>query len=91
MRRIQGECASQAPGCLGRSRGESTKRRRSRVQAFVEHPTAGTAHSAGHAPYRAARSLGSIDGESSASPSRQRDGTSNLNEFTSARLCQGGN
>ena len=33
-----------------------------------------------HAPYRAAGSLSSVDGESSASPSPQRGGTSNLNK-----------
>ena len=33
-----------------------------------------------HTPYRTARSLSSIDDESSASPSLKRDGTSNLNK-----------
>ena len=45
------EGARQAPGCLSRSDGEGTKRRRSfLLRAFVEHPRAGTARSAGHAP-----------------------------------------
>ena len=67
----QGECACQAPGCLSRSDGEGTIRRRSLLfRAFLEHPRAGTACSAGHAPYRTAGSLSSVVRESSASPSR---------------------
>ena len=92
MRRTRGECARQAPGCLSRSDGEGTKSRRSFLfHVFVEPPRAGTACSTGHAPYRAAGSLSSVDGESSTSPSPQRNGTSNLKETTSPRLCQGGN
>ena len=82
-----GECARQAPGCLSRSEGEGTNCRRSRVRALVEHPRAGTARSAGPAPYRAAGSLSSVDGESSASPSPQRDGTSNLNKRPPPPAC----
>ena len=84
MRRTRGECTRQAPGCLSRSDGEGTKSRRSFLfHVFVEPPRGGTARSTGHAPYRAAGSLSSVDGESSTSPSPQRNGTSNLNETTS--------
>ena len=77
----RGECSRQAPGCLSRSDGEDAKSRRSFLfRAFVEHPRAGTAHSAGHAPYRAAGSLSSRRGESSTSPSLPRDRTSNPNK-----------
>ena len=79
--------APQAPGCLSRVGGEGTKRRCSRVSAFVEDPRARTAHSAGHAPYRAAGSLSSIDGESSTPPSPQRKGTSNLNKRPPPPAC----
>ena len=49
--RIRGECARQAPGCLSRSDGEGTNRRRSLLfRTFVEHPGAGTARSTGPAP-----------------------------------------
>ena len=85
-----GECAPQAPGCLSRSGGEGTKRRRSFLfRAFVELPRAGTAQ-------RRARTIENRREpeqrrqESSARPSPQRDGTSNPNESTSARLCEGG-
>ena len=71
-----GECARQAPGCLSCSGREGIKRRHSGVRAFVEHPRAGTARNAGPAPYRAAGSLSSVDGEGSAPPSPQGDGTS---------------
>ena len=43
---------------------EGTKRRRNRIHAFVEDPKTGTARNAGPAPYRAAGSLSSVDGES---------------------------
>ena len=90
--RTRGECARQAPGCLSCSAGEGTKRRHSRVRAFVENPKTGNAGNAGPAPYTAAGSLSSVDGESSSPPSPQRDGTSEPEqETTSARLCQGGN
>ena len=88
----RGEGARQAPGCLSRWDAEGTKSRRSfLLRAFVEHPRAGTAGSAGPAPYGTAGSLSSVTRESSARPSPQREGTSNQNESTSARLCQGGN
>ena len=65
----RGECARQAPGCLSRPDGEGTKSRRSfLLLAFVEHPRAGTTCSAGHAPYRTARSLNSIDGKEVPAP-----------------------
>ena len=50
--------------------GEGTKRRRNRIRAFVEDPKTGTALNAGPAPYRAAGSLSSADGESTDSPVR---------------------
>ena len=81
------ECAHQVPGCLSRSGEEGTKRRRSRVHAFVEHPRAGTARSAGHSPYRAAGRLSSVDGESSSSPSPKSNGTSNLNKSPPPPAC----
>ena len=69
--RPQGECARQAPGCLSRSDGEDAKRRRSFLfRAFVEHPRAGTARSAGHAPYRTAGSLSSVEGKAAPAPTR---------------------
>ena len=69
VRRTWGECAQQAPGCLSRSDGEGTKSRRSFLfRAFVEQPRAGTAHSAGHTPYRTARSLSSIEGKAAPAP-----------------------
>ena len=46
------------------SAGEGTKRRHSRVRAFVEYPKTGTAGNIRPTPYRAARSLNSVDGES---------------------------
>ena len=71
VRRTRGECTHQAPGCLSRLDGEGTKSRRSFLfRAFVEHPGAGTARSAGHTPYRAAGSLSSVNRESSAVPPR---------------------
>ena len=84
----RGERAHQAPGCLSRSGGEGTKRRRSFLfRAFVEDLRAGTVGSAGHAPYRAAGSLSSIEGESSTRPSLQRNGTSNLNKGPPPPAC----
>ena len=92
MHRTQGECARQARGCLSCTGGEGTKCRHNRVRAFVENLKTGTARSAGHTPYRAARSLSSIDGEYSAPRSPQRNGTRKPEqETTSAHLCQGEN
>ena len=56
--------AREAPGCLSFSGREGTKRRPNWVRAFVEYPKTGTAHHAGPAPWRAAWSLSSVDGES---------------------------
>ena len=67
VRRIWGEGA-QASGCLSRQAGEDTKRRRNWIHAFVEYPKTGTALNAGPAPYRAAGSLSSADGESTDTP-----------------------
>ena len=50
--------------------GEGAKRRRNRIRAFVEDPKTGTALNAGPAPYRAAGSLSSVDGESTDTPVR---------------------
>ena len=50
--------------------GEGTKRRHNRIRTFVEDPKTGTALSAGRAPYRAAGSLSSVDGESTDTPVR---------------------
>ena len=62
-RHTRGECAPQAPGCLSCSGGEYPKRRRNRVCAFMENLKTGTARNAEPAPYRAAGSLSSVDGE----------------------------
>ena len=43
---------------------EGTKRRCNRIRAFVEYPKTDTTRKARHAPYRAAGSLSSVDGES---------------------------
>ena len=48
--------------------GEDTKHRRNPIGAAVEDPKTGTARNAGSAPYRAARSLISVDGESTDTP-----------------------
>ena len=48
--------------------GEGTTRRRNRIRAFVEDPKTGTTLNAGPAPYRAAGSLSSVDGESTDTP-----------------------
>ena len=64
-----GRVARQAPGCLSRPDGEGTKSRCSFLfLAFVEHQRAGTTRSAGHTPYRTARSLSSIDGKAAPAP-----------------------
>ena len=60
----RGECTCQAPGCLSCSGGEGTKRRPNWVRAFVEYRKTGIARNSGPAPYRAAGSLSSVDGES---------------------------
>ena len=84
----RGECARQAPGCRSCSDGKGTKSRCSFLfRAFVEHPRAGTARSTRHAPSRAARSLSSIDGESSTSPSLQCEETSNRNKRPPPPSC----
>ena len=48
--------------------GEDTKCRCNRIRTFVEDPKTGTALDIGPAPYRAAGSLSSIDGESTDTP-----------------------
>ena len=50
--------------------GEDTTRRFNRTGAFAEDPKTGPALSAGPAPYRAAGSLSSADGESTDTPER---------------------
>ena len=70
-RRTRGECARQAPGCLSRSDREGTKSMCSILfRAFVEHSRAGTARSAGHAPYGTAGSLSSLEGKGAQAPPR---------------------
>ena len=69
VRRIRGEGA-QASGCVNRSGREGTKRRRNQIRTFVEYPKTGTALNTGPAPYRAAGSLSSVDGESTDTPIR---------------------
>ena len=49
---------------------EGTKRRPNQVCTFVEYPKTGTARSSEPAPYRAAWSLSSVDGESTLAVSR---------------------
>ena len=68
--RTRAECAHQAPGCLSCWGGEGTKRRPNQVCTSVEYPKTGTARHAGPAPYRAAGSLSSVDGESTDTPVR---------------------
>ena len=63
VHRTWGECARQAPGCLSCLGQEGTKRRPNRVCTFVEYLKTGTAHNSGPAPFRAAWSLSSVDGE----------------------------
>ena len=50
--------------------GEDTTRRRNWILTFVEYPKTGTTLNAGPAPYRAAGSLSSVDGESTDTPVR---------------------
>ena len=59
-----GECARQAPGCLSHLDQGRHKTTVLLSPRFVGCPKTGTARSAGHAPYRAARSLSSVDRES---------------------------
>ena len=68
--RAPGESEPPSSWLMSRSGGEGTKRRRSRVPAFVEHPRAGTPRSAGPAPYRAAGSLSSVEGKTAPLPPR---------------------
>ena len=79
--RTPGERAREAPGCLSVSDGEGTKCRRSFLFRLLWN-TGGLEPraAAGHAPYRTAGSLSSVAGESSTSPSPQRNRTSNLNK-----------
>ena len=86
--RTPGERAREAPGCLSVSDGEGTKCRRSFLFRLLWN-TGGLEPraAAGHAPYRTAGSLSSVAGESSTSPSPQRDGTSNLNKSPPPPAC----
>ena len=68
-RRIWGEGA-QTSGCLNRSGRVRHKTQAQRIRTFVEDPKTGTALNAGPAPYRAAESLSSVDGESTDTPVR---------------------
>ena len=69
-RAAPGERAPKPLAARAAQAGEGTKRRRNRIRAFVEDPKTGTALNAGPAPYRAAGSLGSVDGESTDTPVR---------------------
>ena len=62
----QGEKARRIQGTAQARKG--TKRRRNRIRAFVEYPKTGTALNAGPAPYRAAGSLSTVNGESTDTP-----------------------
>ena len=69
MRSARGEGAKPRAAWAAQA-GEGTKRRHNRIRAFVEDPKTGTAFNAGPAPYRAAGSLSSVDGESTHTPVR---------------------
>ena len=68
------------PAAWAAPAGEGTKRRRNRVRAFVEYPKTGNAHNAGHAPYRAAESLSSIEGKAAPLHPRSATELANLNK-----------
>ena len=63
-RTTPGERAPKPLAAWAAQAGEGTTRRRNRIRAFVEDTKTGTAINAGPAPYRAAGSLSSVDGES---------------------------
>ena len=63
-RTAPGERAPKPLAARAAQAGEGTKRRRNRICAVVEDPKTGTALNAGPAPYSAAGSLSSVDGES---------------------------
>ena len=65
-----GESAPKPLAAWTAEAGEDSTRRRNRIRAFVEDPKTGTKLSAGPAPYRAAKSLSSVDGESTDTPVR---------------------
>ena len=65
-----GESAPKPLAAWAAQAGEGTKCRRNQIRAFVEDPKTGTALNPGHAPYRAARSLSSVDGENTDTPVR---------------------
>ena len=70
--------------------GEDTKRMRNRIRAVVEDPKTGTALNAGPAPYRAAGSLSSADGESTDNPERGKPsvaGTRECSPHTAMSVC----
>ena len=62
-------------------------RHKTQVQRSLSYIQGLEPRSAGHAPYRVAGSLSSVDGESNASPSLQCDGTSNLNKSPPPPIC----
>ena len=66
---------------------EGTTRRRNRMRAFVGNPKTGPALNAGPAPYRAAGSLSSVDGEGSAPPPRGATEAANLNQRPPLPAC----
>ena len=69
-RAAPGERAPKPLAAWAAQAGEGTKRRHNRIHAFVEDPKTRTALNAGPAPYRAAGSLSSVDGESTDTPVR---------------------
>ena len=66
----RGESAPKPLAAWAAQAREGTKRKCNRIRAFVEDPKTGTALNAGPAPYRAAGSLSSVDGESTHTPVR---------------------
>ena len=60
----QGECAHQAPGCLSSSSQGRHKMQAQPSPHFCGITGTGTARNTGPAPYRAAGSMRSVDGES---------------------------
>ena len=86
-RRTRGECACQAPGRLSCSGWGRHKTQAQPSLRFCGHPKTGPARHAGPAPYRAAGSLSSVDGEGSAPPPRSATEAANLNQRPPLPAC----
>ena len=69
-RAAPGESAPKPLAVWAAQAREDTKRRRNQIRAFVEDRKTGTTLNAGPAPYRAARTLSSVAGESTDTPVR---------------------